>query len=175
MSIVWQPLTATAFADFGDVIEAGGGEVVSINDGTTVRHNDLARIDVTEEGGRPLLSIFESRPFDFPFEMRMLERHPLGSQAFIPLDGIPFLVAVAPIGETINPADVRFFRADGAQGVNFHRGVWHHPVIVIQPMRFLVVDRGGEQENCDFSHLPPDGPQLLIDLPEEAGASSGDC
>ncbi len=173
MHVACQALTAEAFAEFGDVIEAGGGELVSINDGTTVRHNDLARVDVSRDGGRPLLSIFESRPFGFPLQIELLERHPLGSQAFVPWDRKPYLVVVAPAGETIAPEDVRCFLAGSEQGVNFRPGVWHHRVIVIEPMRFLVVDRGGEQENCDLYHFPAEGPRLFVELPEGHGAPSG--
>ena len=173
MRVACEPLSADAFAEFGDVIEPGAGETVTINEGTTVRYNDLARVDVAREGGRPLISIFDSRPFGFPLEVELLERHPLGSQAFVPWDRKPYLVVVAPAGETVAPESVRCFLAREFQGVNFHRGVWHHPVIVIEPMRFLVVDRGGEQENCDLFHFPAEGPRLVIELPEGHGAPSG--
>ncbi len=166
MSVVIHQLNREAFAPFGDVIEAGAGELISINDGTTKRHNDLAKVDVAAEGGRPMISIFESRPFGFPLEIAMLERHPLGSQAFIPFDGKPYLVIVAPAGETIEKDSVRVFRASGNQGVNFDRGVWHHPVVVIEPMSFLVVDRGGDQPNCDLFHFPSDGQRLVVESPD---------
>ncbi len=166
MAVVTQKLNRDGFAPFGDVIEAGAGELISINDGTTKRHNDLAQVDVAAEGGRPMISIFESRPFGFPLEIQMLERHPLGSQAFVPLAGKPYLVIVAPAGETVDPGSVRVFRATGGQGVNFRPGVWHHPVVVIEPMSFLVVDRGGDQPNCDLFHFPSDWPTLVVEGPE---------
>src|SRR5271170_3093033 len=91
-----QPLTAEAFAPFGDVIEASGAaEQVDINYGMTTRFNDLARLDTTDGGGRPIVSIFRGRPL-IPPVLRIFERHPLGSQSFTPLSGQPFLVAVAP-------------------------------------------------------------------------------
>lgn len=166
MAIVVRDLNREVFAPFGDVIEAGAGTLIPINDGTTVRHDDLARVDVATEGGRPLISIFESRPFGFPLEIRMVERHPLGSQAFVPLDGKPYLVIVAPPGDAVDLGALRVFRATGEQGVNFHRGVWHHPVVVIEPMRFLVVDRGGDQPNCDLFHFPSDGQPLVVESPD---------
>ena len=166
MAVVIQQLSRDAFATFGDVIEAGAGELISINDGTTKRHNDLAQVDVAAEGGRPIISIFESRPFGFPLEIHMLERHPLGSQAFVPLDGKPYLVIVAPVGEAVDPASVRIFRAAGDQGVNFRPGIWHHPVVVIEPMSFLVVDRGGDQPNCDLFHFPSGGETLIVESPD---------
>ncbi len=165
MSLTWEPLHRDRFAPFGDVIEVGGGTPIPINDGTTVRHSDLAAIDVTEGGGRPVISIFESRPFGFPLTIRELERHPLSSQAFVPLDRQRFFVIVAPAGETVDPADIRVFFTNGAQGVNFRRGVWHHPAIVVTPMRFLVIDRGTAEPNCDLFPLPAAGEPLVLAAP----------
>ncbi|MCG8511079.1 MAG: ureidoglycolate lyase [Rhodospirillales bacterium] len=161
----WKPLDRVSFAPFGDVIESAAGTAVSINEGTTVRHDDLAHIDVGTDSGRPIVSIFESRPFGFPLKIEMLERHPLGSQAFVPLDGKPFLIVVAPKGDVVEVTDVEVFLARAGQGINFHRGVWHHPVIVIEPARFLVIDRGGDEENCDIWHFPSDGPEMVLERP----------
>lgn len=163
--IDWKPLDSESFAPFGDVIERAAGSAVSINDGTTIRHDDLANLDVSAEGGRPIVSIFESRPYGFPLKIEMLERHPLGSQAFVPLDGNPFLVVVAPVGDQVSTADIRAFLARDGQGVNFRRGVWHHPAIVIDPTRFLVIDRGGDDENCEIWNFPPGDPELLLGQP----------
>ena len=166
MSLGWEPLSRENFKSFGDVIEAGAGKLIPINDGTTVRHDDLANVDVIESGGRPVVSIFESQPFGFPLDVTMLERHPLGSQAFIPLDDHPYFVMVAPIGDDVKPNEMKVFLATGKQGVNYPKGVWHHPVIVMEPMRFLVVDRGGEQPNCDLFHFPQGGERLILERPE---------
>lgn len=145
-----QPLTREAFAPFGDVIETEGSRHYSINDGSTERFHDLARIDVTAEAGRPLINIFRAQPLEMPLRIAMMERHPLSSQAFVPLSAAPFLVLVAPPGETVGPEDLVAFITNGRQGVNYHRGVWHHPVLALQPdSDFLVVDRGGEGANCD--------------------------
>ena len=79
-----------------------------------------------------------------------MERHPLGSQAFMPLDAQPFIVVVAPLGEQVAPGDLRAFITNGRQGVNYRRGVWHHSLIALNaPARFIVVDRGGPGDNCD--------------------------
>ena len=93
-----EPLTRAAFAPFGDVIETAGARHYPINEGTTERFHDLARVDVAAEGGRPLINIFRTLPAPLPIRLRMMERHPLGSQAFVPLDGADFLVVVAPPG-----------------------------------------------------------------------------
>lgn len=154
-----EPLTAAAFAPFGEVIEAAGHAPRLINDGTCERFHDLAPVDVLESGGRPLISIFRATPCPLPFEVKSLERHPLSSQAFYPLDGVPFLVVVALPGENdagagaghARPGAIRAFRAAGDQGVSYRRNTWHHALLAIgQTSRFLVVDRGGPGENCDL-------------------------
>ncbi|MBT3358719.1 MAG: ureidoglycolate lyase [Rhodospirillales bacterium] len=165
MSLNWEPLSRENFANFGDVIEVGAGTRVLINDGTTVRHDDLANVDVAQDGGRPVVSIFESSPFDFPLQITMLERHPKGSQAFIPLDDHPYFVVVAPRGESVSPEDMKIFLATGKQGVNYPKGIWHHPVIVMNPMNFLVIDRSEAETNCDLFHFPKSGDPLVLERP----------
>ena len=143
-----QPLTRAAFAPFGDAIEADGAQHFEINNGSTTRFHDLARVDVAAEGGHTLVNIFRARPLPMPLTVAMMEKHPLGSQAFIPLEAAPFLVVVAPPGESVAPEDLRAFLTQGRQGVNYARGVWHHPVIALgQETDFLVIDRGGPGDN----------------------------
>ncbi len=143
-----EPLTRAAFAPFGDVIEADGARHFEINDGSTTRFHDLARVDVEAEGGHALVNIFRARPLPMPLTIAMVEKHPLGSQAFVPLEAAPFLTVVAPPGDAVAPADLRAFLARGGQGVNYARGVWHHPVIALgRETDFLVIDRGGPGNN----------------------------
>ena len=142
------PLTRQEFAPFGEVIETAGAERRLINDGTTVRFHDLARVDAAAAGGWPLINVFRAQPLAVPLPVRVLEQHPLGSQAFIPLDPTPFLIVVAPQGPAPGSAELRAFVTDGGQGVNYARGVWHHPVIALdRESDFLVVDRGGPGDN----------------------------
>ena len=142
------PLTRQEFAPFGEVIETAGAERRLINDGTTVRFHDLARVDVASAGGVPLINVFRAQPRAVPLPVRVLEQHPLGSQAFIPLDPASFLIVVAPAGPVPESAALRAFVTDGRQGVNYARGVWHHPVIALhRETDFLVVDRGGPGDN----------------------------
>ncbi|HXH01935.1 MAG TPA: ureidoglycolate lyase [Candidatus Competibacteraceae bacterium] len=149
-----EPLTREAFAPFGDVIETEGRDAFLINWGRTQRFHDLARVEIEGPDARPLINIFRSQPWALPVEIRMLERHPLGSQAFMPLSEEPFLVVVAPPGETFSAADIRAFLTNGRQGVNYARGTWHHPVLALNRMSdFLVVDRGGPGHNCDEREL----------------------
>jgi ureidoglycolate lyase len=144
------PLTQEAFAAFGDVIEYEGRDFFHINDKMVERYHDLAGVDTQEAGGRTLISWLRAKPNTFPSKVRFVERHQLSSQAFIPLGDNPFIVVVAPRGETVNLSDLRAFVTNGRQGVNYHRGVWHHILLVPkQAMQFIVVDRGGPERNCD--------------------------
>ncbi|MBL4681850.1 MAG: ureidoglycolate lyase [Pseudomonadales bacterium] len=155
-------LTQESFAAYGDVIEVNKKEApLMINQGYTERYNDLAQIDVDKQGGRPLVNIFRSNPLPQPLLIKMMERHPLSSQAFVPLSGSPYLVVVAPKGE-FNEASVEVFLVSGNQGVNYHAGTWHHFCLALNKQSdFLVIDRGGEEENCDEVNLNDD---IQIDL-----------
>lgn len=142
-----EALTREAFAAFGDVIEpASAAQTYAINTGTTTRFHDLARIDTDRDGGRPVLSLFRAQPRELPFAITQLERHPLGSQAFVPLSQRPYLVVVAE-----DPAGTpRAFLASNGQGVNYRAGTWHHPLLALDEVSdFLVIDRAGPGNNCD--------------------------
>jgi ureidoglycolate lyase len=148
-----EPLTREAFAPFGDVIELEGAKQIPINLGTTIRYHDLANVDITDEGGRTLVNLFRGQPRALPFEITMMERHPLGSQAFIPLNDKPYLVVVAPAGE-LDESKIRAFVTSGWQGVNYAKGVWHHPLLALGEVSdFIVVDRGGDGHNLNEQNL----------------------
>jgi ureidoglycolate lyase len=151
LKLTAQPLTAQAFAPFGDVIDSRSAtNSFPINGGRTQRHHNLADIEVLGEGGRPIISIFVSQPVQVPLEVDCLERHPLGSQAFIPMHGERFLIVVAPPGDGIDPETICAFVTDGHQGINYRAGIWHavHSVLGCGG-EFIVVDRGGPGHNCD--------------------------
>ena len=153
LRLVAAPLTAAAFAPFGDVIETEGRAHYPINAGTARRYNDLAAVDVSAAGGWPLISIVSAEPVAFPLRLRLMERHPLSSQAFIPLSSTPFLVVVAPSGP-LAIESIRAFLSNGRQGVNYRTGTWHHPLLALErTTEFLIVDRGGEGDNCDEASL----------------------
>lgn len=155
-----QPLNPEAFEPFGDVIDSRSASSFPINGGRTQRHHDLASVEILGDGGRPLISIFVSQPVQVPLAVDCLERHPLGSQAFIPLRGERFLIVVAPPGDTIDPQSVRAFITDGHQGINYRAGTWHavHSVLDCEG-EFLVVDRGGPGNNCDEKPV-----EILVNL-----------
>lgn len=143
-----EPLTAGAFAPFGSVIEASDEAVkLDINEGHAVRYDRLAEVDVADGGGSGAISLFRAKPLA-ELVLRVFERHPLGSQSFVPLSGRPYLVAVAPAGE-FDAGAVRLFRAEGHQGVHYRKGTWHHFLLVLEEGDFLVVDRAGPGDNCD--------------------------
>ena len=146
-------LTREAFAEFGDVISPEGANHFSINNGTTERYHDLATIDVAGSNGKPVISLFRGQPRQFPFELRAMERHPLGSQAFIPLSKQPYLIVAAPRGEFVAQA-LHAFLAKPGQGVNYAKGVWHHALIALNEVSdFIVIDRGGPGPDCDEAQL----------------------
>ncbi len=150
-----EPLTATAFAPFGSVIEAIDAAVkIEINQGHAVRYDRLAELDVAAAGGTGVISLFRAKPLG-ALVLKVFERHPLGSQSFVPLSGRPYLVAVAPAGD-FDPGAVRLFRAEGHQGVHYRKGTWHHFLLVLdEDSDFLVVDRAGPGDNCDEMELAP--------------------
>ena len=152
-SITPIPLTSADFKPFGDVIEAGNSQTRSINEGNTTRYHNLAELDLSAEGGKPGLNIFRSRPIPQPMILELMERHPLSSQAFYPLGNSPYLVVVAPPGE-LDPFAVVAFVAQSDQGVNYHKGTWHHYSLALGGVSdFLVVDRISDDRNCDEVRL----------------------
>ncbi len=154
------PLTREAFAPFGEVIQLEDAKQISINQGLTTRFHDLFTIDCDADGGRPIVSVFRTDPLPMPHRVQSMERHPLGSQAFIPLDEKPFLVLVAPSGDTVTDDDLVLFQTRRSQGINFARNTWHHFQIVTGSQRdFIVIDRGGAGENLE--ETPVIGEALL--------------
>ncbi len=156
-SILIEPLTAEAFAPFGQVIELAGASHYPINNGMTERYHDLARIELGGVHARPLLSLFRGQPYQLPLRLTLVERHPLGSQAFYPLSSNPWLAIVAE-DEGGMPVGIRAFRPAAGQGVNIAMNTWHG---VLTPLEaesdFLVVDRGGDGNNLQEHHFdtPP--------------------
>ena len=153
------------FAAFGEVIELDGAKNFPINQGLTTRYHDLCTLDFAEAGGRPIVSVFRSAPLPLPHRVRVMERHPKGSQAFLPADDLPFLVLVAAGGAPPRAADMSLFLSNGRQGVNFYKNTWHHFQIVLGKQRdFIVIDRGGDDENLEEVKIEEE-----VWIPESAG------
>ena len=148
-----EPLTREAFAPFGTVIETAGAESFPINQGTTTRFHALAEADPGPDG-RVILSIFRGTRQPDPIEIRMLERHPLGSQAFVPMCLCSFLVIVAPDEDGTPGRPLAFLTAPG-QAINFHKSTWHGVLTPLyDPGLFAVIDRIGEGPNLEEYWLP---------------------
>ncbi|MCD1618619.1 ureidoglycolate lyase [Salipiger marinus] len=145
--IALQPLTAEAFAPFGDVLDTSGAPDRIINQGLCGRFHDRAALDFAD--GRAGISLFRAEPRQLPLVLDMVERHPDGSQAFLPMSEAPFLVVVAP-DEGGTPGRPRAFLTQPGQGVNYHRGVWHGVLCPLSaPGLFAVVDRIGAGPNLE--------------------------
>jgi len=147
-----EPLSPAAFSSFGELIEPTGSPI-SINAGTSRKFADLAHIDVAREGGRPAVHLYlaDARSGDEP--ITAMERHPLGSQLFMPIDRGRYLVVVAPAESDPTEKTLRAFVCDGV-GINLKRGTWHCPLHVLdRACRFLVVDREGPGENLDIREM----------------------
>jgi len=147
-TLALEPLTAEAFALWGDVIAAAGASF-PINGGMCDRFHDQARMEFTGEGARAGISVGRGKPYPLPHRFDLVERHPLGSQAFVPMTEDPFLVIVAP-DEGGRPGAPRAFITAPGEGVNYLRGVWHG---VLTPLGraapFLIVDRIGPGVNLE--------------------------
>ena len=140
-----QPLSAVSFARFGDVLETGGQPTAIINEGNCARYSDLATMEFVD--ARAGISVFQARTYSVPHTVNMMERHPLGSQAFIPMTDDAFLVIVAA-DDNGAPGSPQAFVTSGQQGVNYYRNTWHG---VLTPLDgsglFAVIDRIGEGNN----------------------------
>ena len=148
-TILIQPMKRNDFAPFGDVIETEAAESFLINSGKCRRYHDLAKVETEGSGARTLINIFRGQPYELPLTLTMVERHPLGSQAFMPLSDQPFLVITAE-DEDGTPVRPKGFMTKPGQGVNFHRNIWHGVLTSLdQTSDFLVVDRGGEGNNLE--------------------------
>ena len=158
--MIIEPLTKAGFAPFGDVIEIDGAQHYPINQGFAERFNDLADVDVGTEGGSVNISIVAAIPRPQPIAIKLMERHPLGSQIFYPLQDRPWLVVVCG-----NPRDAQTFRcftATGREGINYARNAWHHPLLVLdEGSRFLVVDRKGPGTNLEEVWID----EIRLDVP----------
>lgn len=145
--IVATPLTAQAFAPFGDVIELSGDPDKIINQGQCGRYHDRALLKFVD--GRAGISLFNANPRALPYVLDMVERHPEGSQAFVPMTHQPFLVIVAPDRDGV-PDVPQAFLTEPGQAVNYHRGTWHGVLTPLHaPGLFAVVDRIGEGANLE--------------------------
>ena len=148
-----KPITKENFSKFGDMITTENIKPLEINNGYAKRFDDIAKIDTSNENGETTISIFSALKRSFPMKIDMMEKHPLGSQAFIPMKETTFLTLVAPEGEKPDLEKIESFIVPKGIGVNFKTGIWHFPLISTEDMDFLVVDRKGLGDNLVIENL----------------------
>ena len=148
-----KPITKENFSKFGDVITTENIKPLEINNGYAKRFDDIAKIDTSNENGETTISIFSALKRSFPMKIDMMEKHPLGSQAFIPMKETTFLTLVAPEGEKPDLEKIESFIVPKGIGVNYKTGIWHFPLISTEDMDFLVVDRKGLGDNLVIENL----------------------
>ena len=147
------PITTENFSKFGDMITTENIKPLEINNGYAKRFDDIAKIDTSNENGETTISIFSALKRSFPMKIDMMEKHPLGSQAFIPMKETTFLTLVAPEGEKPDLEKIESFIVPKGIGVNYKTGIWHFPLISTEDMDFLVVDRKGLGDNLVIENL----------------------
>ena len=150
IALVPEPLTSEGFAPYGEVIEAALDSSSAMNEARFERFDDLCTVDLAPGGGVAISIASCCTPTTLPLRIDKIERHPLGSQAFVPLQSCRMVVVVAPPGEIVAGADLRAFVTRPRQGFNYYRGTWHMPLIAFAAAdQFLVIDRGGDEPNCE--------------------------
>ena len=149
MEIIIKPtkINKKEFAEYGDLISSNNVNPIDINAGYAKRFDDLANINTLKNEGKTTISIFSSLKRTFPMKIDMMEKHPLGSQAFIPMKETTFLSFVAPSGESPEIGKIQSFIIPPKTGINYKPGIWHFPLISTEDTNFLVIDRKGRGEN----------------------------
>lgn len=162
LTLIPQPLTKERFAPYGDVVESVIDRKAAMNAARFERFDDLCNVEMADDG-RVAVSIARCRvATSLPLRIDMVERHPLGSQAFVPLTPCKMIVVVAPPEASVEAADLKAFVTNGRQGINYHRGTWHMPLIAFEAgQEFLIVDRAADRPNCDEHTL--DEPVMLVE------------
>ena len=148
-----KPITKENFSKFGDMITTENIKPLEINNGYAKRFDEIAKIDTSSQNGETTISIFSALKRSFPMKIDMMEKHPLGSQAFMPMKETTFLTLVAPEGEKPDLEKIESFIIPRGIGINYRTGVWHFPLISTEDMDFLVVDRKGSGDNLVIENL----------------------
>ena len=147
------PITKENFSKFGDMITTTDIKPMEINDSYAKRFDGIANLDTSKDNAETNISIFSALKRAFPMKIDMMEKHPLGSQAFIPMKQTTFLVLVAPEGDKPDLNKIEAFIVPSEIGVNYNPGTWHFPLIATEDMNFLVVDRKGSGDNLVIENI----------------------
>jgi len=149
MEAIIKPIEITRknFAAYGDLISSDNIKPIDINAGYAKRFDNLANINTSRDGGKTIVSIFSTLKRTFPMKIDMMEKHPLGSQAFIPMKETNFIVLVAPPGDKPKINKIESFVVSRGIGINYKPDIWHFPLISTENINFLVIDRKGTGDN----------------------------
>ena len=155
MEITIKPkyITKENFSEFGDMITTADIKPIKINNGYAKRFDGIANLNTSKDNGKTTISIFSALKRVFPMKIDMMEKHPLGSQAFIPMKETTFLVFVAPKGSEPNLNKIESFIVPPGIGINYNPEIWHFPLISTEDMNFLVIDRKGSGDNLIIKNL----------------------
>ena len=148
-----KPISKENFSKFGDMITTDNLKPIEINNGYAKRFDGIANLNTAKDNGETTISIFSALKRNFPMKIDMMEKHPLGSQAFIPMKETTFLAFVAPHGEKPDLNKIESFIIPPGIGINYNPGTWHFPLISTEDMNFLVVDRKGSGDNLVIENL----------------------
>ena len=135
------------FSEYGDLLSTNDVNPMDINAGYAKRFDNLANLNTSKDGGKTIVSIFSALKRTFPMTVDMMEKHPLGSQAFIPMKETTFLCFVAPAGDAPKINKIQSFIIPPKTGINYKPGIWHFPLISTEDTNFLVIDRKGKGQN----------------------------
>ena len=140
-------ISRSNFSSYGDLISTDDIDPMNINEGYAKRFDNLANLDTSKDSGKTIVSIFSALKRTFPMKIHMMEKHPLGTQAFIPMKETTFLAFVAPSGESPKIDKIQSFVIPPKRGINYKPGIWHFPLISTENINFLVIDRKGSGDN----------------------------
>ena len=140
-------ISRSNFSSYGDLISTDDINPMNINEVYAKRFDNLANLDTSKDSGKTIVSIFSALKRTFPMKIHMMEKHPLGTQAFIPMKETTFLAFVAPSGESPEIDKIQSFVIPPKRGINYKPGIWHFPLISTENINFLVIDRKGSGDN----------------------------
>ena len=140
-------ISRSNFSSYGDLISTDNISPININEGYAKRFDNLANLDTSKDSGKTIVSIFSALKRTFPMKIHMMEKHPLSTQAFIPMKETTFLAFVAPSGESPEIDKIQSFIIPPKMGINYKPGIWHFPLISTENINFLVIDRKGSGDN----------------------------
>jgi ureidoglycolate lyase len=148
-----EQLDINIFSKFGDIIQKKNAlELRSINQGTTTRYHNISKLSLESKNGNSSISIFSGSPRDLPIEIKIMEKHPIASQSFLPIQDYDWLIVVCEEkNELPDLSTLRCFQVDGDTGITYNKNIWHHPLLVKKKQDFWVIDRINDQENSSIN------------------------